>query len=566
MRYPNFSPRGRPASNSTARLYALPRQRREHLETTQAEHVFQRTVVVALLVSLGYYVTAKIGFAFALQPGSVSTLWMPNSILLAGLLLVPKRLWWLILLPACVAHFASELQSGVPMTMVFSWFVSNSAQALIAAFLVSRFVDGMPRFDVYHDLMIFVVLGALVAPFLASFMDIALVKLNGWSNGAYWDLWRIRFCSNVLATLVLVPVIITWATAGLPSVRKSNLAHFAEAGALAVSLLIVSIIVFSERHASGVVTPWLLYIPLPFLLWAAVRFGPQGASTSLLLVMFLAISGAVHGAGPFVANSSAENALSIQGFLIVVLVPLMTLAAVIQERERAVVAARNNEDRLIESNRESRALAASLITAQESERRRIALLLHDDISQTIVTLGLAISRLKRKPSASSELMRSELDQLGQQANNLTTQIRRLSHQLHPEVLEHVGLVAALESEIVEFGRNEQIKVEFNADVQSEQIPLDISTCLYRVAIEALRNVSKHSGARSTRVALAEYDDAFTLEVSDSGQGFDYESARRGSGLGLIGAEERVKLLQGSFQIRSKAEGGTVLTARIPIAQ
>src|SRR6478736_6256259 len=78
----------------------------------------RRSVGVALLVALGYYVTAKIGYAFALQPDSVSTLWMPNSILLAGLLLVPRRYWWLILLAALPAHFASEIQSGVPTAMI----------------------------------------------------------------------------------------------------------------------------------------------------------------------------------------------------------------------------------------------------------------------------------------------------------------------------------------------------------------------------------------------------------------------------------------------------------------
>ena len=109
-------------------------------------------------------------------------------------------------------------------------------------------------------------------------------------------------------------------------------------------------------------------------------------------------------------------------------------------------------------------------------------------------------------------------------------------------------------------------MEFNAEIKSEHIPLDVSVCLYRVAIEALRNVSKHSGASSASVALAEDDVCFTLEVSDSGQGFDVERAKRGSGLGLISAEERVKLLQGSFLVRSKPEGGTVVLARIPLAK
>jgi signal transduction histidine kinase len=211
-------------------------------------------------------------------------------------------------------------------------------------------------------------------------------------------------------------------------------------------------------------------------------------------------------------------------------------------------------------------LAARLITAQESERRRIALLLHDDLSQNIAAVAVAISRLKRKPPPSHDLMAAELDKIGAQTSELTTQIRRLSHQLHPDVLEHVGLVAALETEVAEFGHNERIKVEFKSEIQSSSIPLEVSVCLYRVAIEALRNVSRHSGATSASIVLAEVDNCFTLEVSDSGRGFDVDGAKRGSGLGLISAEERVKLLQGSFVVRSKPEGGTVLLARIPLVK
>ena len=102
--------------------------------TSRVDVTLRRTLTVAILVAIGYYLTAKIGFAFALQPGSVSTLWMPNSILLAGMVLVPKRSWWIILLAACPAHFASEVQSGVPTAMIFSWFISNSFQALFGAF------------------------------------------------------------------------------------------------------------------------------------------------------------------------------------------------------------------------------------------------------------------------------------------------------------------------------------------------------------------------------------------------------------------------------------------------
>jgi signal transduction histidine kinase len=243
---------------------------------------------------------------------------------------------------------------------------------------------------------------------------------------------------------------------------------------------------------------------------------------------------------------------------------VLSIVRDVTESRRAADALRLSEEKLLLSNRQISALAARLITAQESERRRISLQLHDDLSQHIASLGLAVSRLKRKLPASRDQITAELDQLGQYINDLTTQVRRLSHQIHPQVLEHLGLVAALEAQAAEFGHEEQIDVRLSAEVRSEKIPIDVSVCLYRVALEALRNVSRHSGAKSALISLAEDDDSLTLEVSDSGRGFDVERARRGSGLGLVSAEERVKQLRGTFEVRSGPEQGTTLVARIPL--
>jgi signal transduction histidine kinase len=224
---------------------------------------------------------------------------------------------------------------------------------------------------------------------------------------------------------------------------------------------------------------------------------------------------------------------------------------------RSADALRKSQEQLLIRNRETRELAVRLMTAQESERRRIALLLHDDLSQNLAAMGIAISRLKRKPPDSNESLAAELEQLGKQTHELTSQIRTLSHQLHPDVLEHL---------VAEFSHNEHIKVGFTAEVKNEKIPQDVSACLYRVALEALRNVARHSGAAFANVALTEDAISFTLEVSDSGRGFDQEAAGRVSGLGLISVEERVRLLNGTFLVKSEPDGGTVLSARIPKAK
>jgi signal transduction histidine kinase len=126
-------------------------------------------------------------------------------------------------------------------------------------------------------------------------------------------------------------------------------------------------------------------------------------------------------------------------------------------------------------------------------------------------------------------------------------------------------VPALESYIAGFGDEEQIKVRFTAEVGDERIPFQTSICLYRVAVEALRNVARHSGAGSAAVSLKRVGNVLELQVSDSGKGFDVETLAQSGGLGLISVEERLRLLHGSCEIRSTAEHGTTLVMRVPLA-
>ena len=289
---------------------------------------------------MAYYVGARIGFALTAEPQPVSTLWPPNAILLAALLLTPVRWWPGVLLAALPAHIAVELGSGVPLPMVLSWFVSNSAEALIGAVGVRRFNDRPAQFDSFRQVTVFVVFVAILAPFLSSFLDAAFVQWNGWGADSYWQVWSARFFSNVLAILTLVPAIVTWADRDLESMRSVSLKRILEASLLASSLLLVCTLVFGRPALAVHESPALLYAPLPLLLWAAVRFGPGGASASLLVFALLSVWGSIHGHGPFVGRSMGDNVLSLQLFLIVTYIPLLVLAAAIRERAQAMSEAR----------------------------------------------------------------------------------------------------------------------------------------------------------------------------------------------------------------------------------
>ncbi len=302
-----------------------------------------RVVAIALFVFASYFLGAKIGFALTFRPHPVSVLWPPNSILLAALLLTPIRIWWVVLLAAFPAHLAVQLDSGVPPTMILCWFVSNSCEALIGAGCIRYLIDRPVRLDRLRNVGIFCFFAAFLGPFLSSFLDSAFVVFNHWGQGSYWEIWRIRFTSNVLAALSLAPLIVTWGADGIGWLAKIGRWRFLEASLVFLGLLSVNVLVFYKLTPAD---STLLYLPLPLLLWIAVRFGSRGASAAICTVGFLAIWSAGHGYGPFSTRSAEENALSIQMFLIVMSVPLLFLASVIEERGKGEMTLRGREERM----------------------------------------------------------------------------------------------------------------------------------------------------------------------------------------------------------------------------
>jgi len=301
-------------------------------------------VTAAFLVSVAYYLGAKLGFALTLQPQPVSVLWPPNSILLAALLLTPPRWWWFLFVAVIPTHWASQLQSDVPQMMILCWYISNCCEALIGAGSIRYLSGGKFRLDTFRNMRFFIFGGVFLAPFLSSFLDAGFVAFNGWGESSYWEVWRTRFFSNVLATLTLGTVIVTWSDA-VQDIRKTTPRVIAEAALLALGLVLVSYFVFVRQEPGGGSRAGLLYLPLPFLLWAALRFGMAGKSASVLVLTLISIWGTAHGRGPFASHSPLENALSLQIFLIFVCILLLCLAAVLEERQRSLEDLRTSEER-----------------------------------------------------------------------------------------------------------------------------------------------------------------------------------------------------------------------------
>lgn len=232
-------------------------------------------------------------------------------------------------------------------------------------------------------------------------------------------------------------------------------------------------------------------------------------------------------------------------------------------RKRADEALGANELSLRRSQEELQQLAARLIHAQEEERRHIAREMHDDWSQRLAILGIDAAKLEKHlgtPKKAQPLLQSIREQLVR----LSEEVHDLSRQLHPSILDDLGLVEALRSECVAFARREKIVVDYRPGKIPADVPQEIALCVYRVAQEALRNLAKHAAVGKAWVALDTADAALLLRVEDKGTGFDLETVRSQPGLGVSSMVERVRFVRGILSLTSTPGRGTIVEVRVPL--
>jgi len=221
------------------------------------------------------------------------------------------------------------------------------------------------------------------------------------------------------------------------------------------------------------------------------------------------------------------------------------------------------EQRLREANESLQKLSARLIGAQEEEHKRLARELHDDLSQQIAALSIATGNLKRQIPEERTEARAQSDRIHDKLVQLAETVRRMSHELHPAILQYSGLAAALRSYCEEFGTLTGIQVALDIRGAFEGLAPAAALCLFRVAQEALRNVAKHASVSQASVALQRSDGILLLTVSDGGVGMEPGRAAAQAGLGLLNIQERARLVGGKVEIRSGPGQGTTIKVEVP---
>ena len=290
---------------------------------------FVQTASLPLLMAAAYYVGCLAGFALRFPDSGISFFWPPTAVLAAALILVASRSWSLVLAASFAAHAVAHAQNGVPVAAWPVQFLGNTVQAVLAALVVRRYSGPGLLFAGLHKVLIFIVGACFMAPAIASLIPASIYVAMGWAEG-FAQAWRVRTVSNAIATLTIVPslVVAVRHLKNRPLVVPRRLVEYLLllAGLTAVHMAMESV---ARADALGLAA---LYAPMPFLLWATIRFSGPGLSFALLWTSLMIIWSTLRGEGPFAAAEDAV--IGVQLLIAVTAVPMMLIAGLLEQNRR----------------------------------------------------------------------------------------------------------------------------------------------------------------------------------------------------------------------------------------
>ena len=467
--------------------------------------------------------------------------------------MAPRRKWWLYITVGLAIRFFPPLYPSVPTWFVLATSLNDMLKGILAAYLLLHVRRGSFRLDTLRKFGLYLLIAVFLTPALSAFAGAAARGALGF---AFWPAWNQWFIGDALANLVLTPTLLYSLSVRFRTIRTRILEILLWAISFSISLFCV------VWFANSMYAPIALYAPIPFLIWAAVRLGPIGASSAVSLIALLSMFRTyvpLHFASE---NVSAHDVLFVQLFLAVATVPMLVVAILIEERGVVQTRLRNSQERLKEDYVRVRDLAGKLIGAHEVERKRIAFSLRDDIGQP---LSLVPAKLEVFAQQFPQSMNADevLAALQEDVVKSCDQLCELSHQVYAFSLHYLGLAHGLRSLCRSISEAHGIVAEVSAHEVPSLSP-ELNLCLFRVAQEALNNAVRHGQAKQVLVRVRHAAGSIQLEVWDDGIGFD--AGAPSNGLGLVSMRERLRTVDGTLTVTSAPGQGTVVIAAIHIEQ
>jgi integral membrane sensor domain MASE1 len=515
-----------------------------------------------IVFAIAYYLGAEAAFRIGTLSDKIfAPFWPPNVFLFLALVVVSYRWWPLYILAGFPPHVLAETGVGMGWIQLLVAFGTNCMVAMLSAFGIRVLLPQNGRLGNFHSAMAYVLIAAVGSPAICA-LGGAFVRVAGGGAMADYPLyWRQWFFANALASLTLGAAILTW-------MDKRDLAEFRSPGHLIEALLLGGGLVLACVVAFQPDTTWggrnflpaLLYMPLPFILWAAVRFRSQGASAAVLAVTVASIALTLNGPTVFMRADAENTVLALQIFLTGLAVPVLLLAASVDGMRRA--------------EQTAAALASFVLGAQDDERRHVAKNLHEHIGQNIVAATWLAEHIQTKLPAEDQPTAKELEEA---LHGSMRDLRSLSYLLHPALLEEGGVSPALQTLVQDYARRHNFAVQLEISPRVGRLPPRVELTTFRLVEEALANITGDVGGTEARVLVDRQESPagqkiiLTIEpvgqnnrpLSSLGTRLQVTEGSSARGMSLARMRERLRRIGGSADFDLSAHSVSV-KAIIPI--
>ena len=298
-----------------------------------------RNVLGFCIFLTAFYAAYQLGMSFS--PQLSAPFWLPDSVLLCALLCTRRSWWWLFLLATLPIRLFTNVPPDANFGFLFAVYVNDCAKAMLSAWLLQRFMPDPFRFGSMRDFGVYCGVAVLLSPTLSALGGAAARATLGQE---FWPAWEQWFFGNAMAGLILTPILFYWVIRP-PNPEAFSALRVIEAVVIAVGLLITMSLAFEPSAVPQSFTESRYYAPMPFIVWAAVRFRIHGATGAVALLTIFALASAIQKSGSFSGASDAEVAGSLQHFLLLRAAPLYLVAVVIEQSSRAAGALRESEQR-----------------------------------------------------------------------------------------------------------------------------------------------------------------------------------------------------------------------------
>jgi signal transduction histidine kinase len=500
-----------------------------------------RYLAGVLALAAAYYGAAKLGQTLR-YTASVSAIWPPVGLGIAALYLWGLRWWPGIFLGEVLVNAELFVDStGLPFGSLAGQQAGNMAEIIVGALLLHRLIGPRAALDRVEQVGGMLLALGIATSISATFGTVSMLAGGVIERSEVATFWRTWWLGDTSGGLVVLPLMLAWALDPFAAWRR--------VGTWEGALLITAVATFGAIALST--DEPVMYLVFPALIWAAFRFGPQGATLSVAIAAGVTIGITANDVGPFSKLPIDHQTLDTQAFIAVAALTTLLLSAVVSERERSsrelAEAKRHEGERTLE------------------ERQRIARDLHDSVSQalfsTVLHTRTAQNALEQEGLSPSGRLGLELSAIGDLTRDAQSEMRTLIFELGRDPTDD-GLVAALVEHAARLGSMDGLHIDVRGPEARLALPHRAEAQLYGIVREALANVVKHADATMAWVTVETRPGRVIVEIRDDGHGFDPASGHPGH-FGLDSMRSRASEIGGALTISSDPGQGTVVRVEAP---